>query len=67
MTAFDRKTYLSVLLSFKPRLMRCFRETEPWKARRNDMETGLIVSARRQERKQLLDFKEVPRPYKLRN
>ena len=60
--AFKCETYLGVLLSFKPRLMRCFRETKPGKARRNHVETGLIVSASCQERQELLHFKEVPGP-----
>ena len=56
------ETHLGVLLTLESRLMRRLRETKARKARRNDMEAGMVVATRRQQREQLPNFEEVSRP-----
>ena len=57
-------TYFGILGPPEPGLVWSLRKTEPRQARRDNMETRMILSARRQKWKQLPDLKEVPRPCK---
>ena len=56
------RTYLGVLGSLETRLVGCFREAKTRQAGRDDVETGMILVARRQDREQLPHLEEVPRP-----